>query len=642
MPSAIILRPVAGSCLALLIAIHPCAGLAQDLASPAAPLSPVVVTATLTATPADELGSSVSVITAETIADQQWRTLPQALMLAPGLSVTQTGGPGGVTSVFIRGLNSGHTKVIVDGIDAEDPSTGGFDFGQELTAGVARLEILRGPASSLYGSDALGGVINIITATGSGPVHAQVMAEGGSFATLNQSLRVAAGSDRADFAISLAHQYSGDTPITPRGLLAPGEALIGDRYDNYSLSAKGDLRVAPWLSLGLVAHYVMADLRSTGENFNVFPSVPDAAPTDQYQRRLFTRVEARVPLLQGRLQNVLGLGYTFYHTTVQGPDEGFGPPVPTRDNGDRLRADWQGTLAVNSVTRVVAGLDAQRDRLLASPIDASNGREGGFVEVQTRPGGGFGLAASVRYDHDDRFGGVATWRVAPEWTAPVTGTILRATYGTGFKAPTLAQLYVSFPEFDFFANPGLRPERSEGYDVGVEQPLGPVRLGATWFHNLVHDLIDSNADFTSYANIGRATTYGLESFIAWRPSPRVSLRADYTYTFTRDDSTGAELLRRPKDKVSLGVNWQATQRLQLAASWIYKGGWVDGSRDFSVPRLWASPYAVVNLAAEYAVGKRVKLFARIENLANRRYEDPVGFDKPGLGAYGGVKLDLAR
>ena len=637
MPSSIPSRRRLACAAVIFIAACPRLARAEDRP---APVGPVVVTATRTATPADELGSSVSVITAETIADHQWRTLPQALMLAPGLSVTQTGGPGGVTSVFIRGLNSGHTKVIVDGVDAEDPSTGGFDFGQELTAGLSRVEILRGPASSLYGSDALGGVINIITAAGSGPVHAEAMVEGGSFATLNQRLSVSGGSSRADFALSLAHQYSGDTPITPRGLLAPGETLIGDRYDNYSLSAKGDLHVARWLSLGLVAHYVMADLRSTGENFAVFPSVPDTAPTDQYQRRLFTRVEARVPLLEGRFQSVFGLGYSYYHTTVQGPDEGFGPPAPTRDNGDRVRLDWQGTLALSSVIRVVGGLDAQRDRLLASPIDASNGRQGGFIELQTRPGGGFGLAGSVRYDHDNRFGGVATWRLAPEWTVPLTGTILRATYGTGFKAPTLAQLYVSFPEFDFFANPALRPERSQGYDLGFEQPLGPVRLGATWFHNIVRDLIDSNADFTSYANIGRATTYGLESFIAWRPSSRLSLRADYTYTFTRDDVAREELLRRPKDKVSLSVDWQATRRLQLAASWIYKGGWVDGSRDFSVPRLWASPYAVMNLAGEYALGKRVTLFARIENLAGRRYEDPVGFDKPGLGAFGGVRFSF--
>ncbi|HWF00164.1 MAG TPA: TonB-dependent receptor [Caulobacteraceae bacterium] len=605
----------------------------------------LVVTPTRLATPIDAQASAVTLITAEQIEAQQWRTLPAALATAPGLNLTQTGGPGGLTSVFIRGLDSGHTKVLIDGVDAQDPSVGGFDFGQQLTSGLARVEILRGPASSLYGSDALGGVVAIVTAPGSGPPRLSASLEGGSFDTLNETARLAGGGHRADYALDFAHFFAGATPVTPRSLLGPGEALHADRYDNYTGALKADVTLSPWLGLGLVARYLMSDLRSTGEDFAVYPAGPDAVQTDQYERALFTRAEARVTSLGGALKNVVGVGYTFYHTTIQAPDEsdGAGLPPPVIDDGDRLRGDWQGTLSLWGRADLVAGADVQRDRLIASPIDAQDARQGGFVELQAHPGDGFNIAGSVRDDHDDRFGGVVTWRVAPAWTLPVTGTILRATYGTGFKAPTLQQLFVNYPQFMFSAKADLQPERSRGWDVGFEQPLGPARFGATWFHNAVRDLIDDNADFTSYANLGRVTTYGLESFVAWRVSGALSLRADYTYTFTRNDlMQNQELLRRPKDKASLTAQWRPARRLSLAASWLYKGGWVDGSRDFSVTRLWAGPYAVANLSGAYALTTGVSVFARIENLFDRRYQDPVGFERPGIGVFGGVKVDFGE
>jgi vitamin B12 transporter len=617
--------------------------LAQDISQPPPPsVTPLVVTPTRIAEPLEETASSVTLITATDIEANQWRTLPEALADAPGLNVVQTGGPGGLTSIFIRGLNSNHTKVIIDGIEAEDPSVGAFDFGQGLTSGLARIEILRGPAASLYGADALGGVINIITAPGEGPARLSASVEGGSFDTLNETLRLAGSSGLVDYAFGFAHAFAGDTPVTPLGLLAPGEARIGDRYANATGWAKVDLQATPILGFGLVARYVLADLRSTGEDYDTFPAVPDAAQTDQYTRQLFTRAEARLSLLGGHFENVAGLAYVFYHTTIQGPDDGYGLPAPTIDDGDRLRADWQGTLTLSKLVSLVVGADVDRQRLIDSPIDAEDSDQGLFGELIAKPAVGLTLAASVRFDHDDRFGDVGTWRAAPSYTIAATGTVLRGSFGTAFRAPTLNELFVSYPSFDFFADPDLKPERSQGYDVGFEQPLarGALRAGATWFHNVVRDLIDDNADGTSYANIDRATTYGVESFIAWRASSRLNLRTDYTYTFTRDDLTGEELLRRPKDKIDMTAAWRATDRLKITATWLYVGGQVDGSRDFSIPRLWASPYATVNLAASYDLGHGVTLFVRADNLTNRHYEEPAGFEKPGVGVFGGVKLDL--
>jgi vitamin B12 transporter len=632
----------AAECAALFIGLGFAASAAgQEAAQPS--LTPMVVTATLIDTPMDQVGSSISLITAADISDHQWRTLPDALMTTPGLNVVQTGGPGGLTSVFIRGANANHTKVIIDGVDAEDPSTGAFDFGQVLTSDLARVEILRGPSSSLYGSDALGGVINIVTEAGSGPAHIKASVEGGSFDTINETFGVAGSSGKFSYSFNLAHDFSGDTPITPAGLLAPGEKLVGDRYDNLTASTKLNYQVSPILSFGLVARFVDADLRSIGENYNVFPAIPDAAPTDQLTRQVFARAETRLSLFDNRFQNVFGVGYTYYQTTIQSPDDGSGLPAPTIDDGDRLKFDWQGTLKLSPIATLVTGADLDFDRLINSPITARDGYQAAFAELDANPVQGLNVALSVRDDHDNRFGNAATWRVAPTYTIPVTGTQIKASYGTGFKAPTLTQLFVSFPAFDFYANPNLKPETSRGYDIGFEQPLlgDRLRFGATWFDTVIKNLIDSNADFTSYANIGRATTYGVETFISAELTRRLSLRADYTYTLARDDMTNLELLRRPKDVADLTGTWRPTDRLQLSATLLYKGGWVDGSRDFSVPRLMASPYATANVSGSYQIGPGVSLFARVDNLLNRHYQDPVGFAKPGIGAFGGVTVDLA-
>jgi vitamin B12 transporter len=610
-------------------------------AQSAAVVSPLVVTATLLPTPTDQVGSSITLITADDIEAHQWRTVPDALIEAPGLNLVQTGGPGGLTSVFIRGANANHTEVIIDGLEVNDPSqNGAFDFGQALASGLARIEVLRGPQSSLYGAEALGGVINILTPDGEGPPRFTGSLEGGSFDTLNQSAALTGAQGALHYALSLSHFRSGDTPVTPPGLLAPGEAAIGDRYDNVTGSAKLGYDVTRDLSLGLVLRYVDADYRSTGENFDVFPAIPDAQQTGQWERQFFARAQARLDVFDGRFSNVLGAAYANFHTVVLAPDDGFGQ-APVIDNADRLKFDWLEAIALTSANTLLLGVDDTTDRLIDSPVSASENRVGGFAELQSRPMRGLSVAASARYDADDRFGDKATWRIAPAYTFEATGTVLKASVGTGFKAPTLTELFVSFPPF-FSANANLKPETSTGYDVGFEQPLagGRARFGATWFHNDIRDLIDTNAAGDSWANIGRATTYGVESFAAWSPTAALNLRADYTWTIAGDDIHQEELLRRPRNKATVSAAWRATRRLRLTASALYVGAWVDGNRDFSIERLMASPYATVNLAGDYDLGHGLTLFARVDNLLDRRYEEPVGFDKPGIGAYGGLRVAL--
>jgi vitamin B12 transporter len=601
----------------------------------------VVVSATRIETPINQIGSSVTVIDDEEIEVHQQRSLPEALQTVPGLNIVQTGGPGGKTSVFIRGSNSNQTKVLIDGIDANDPSQDGvFDFGQVLTAGLARVEVLRGPQSSLFGSDALGGVINLLTKKGEGPPRFTGMLEGGTFDTFNQSASASGSISRFNYSFNVAHMLVDDTPVTPLDLLPPGRKRINDSYENTTLSTRLGADLTDTFEVQAVARYTDSMLFFTGDDFSVFPSVPAAAQSEQHARQLFTRGQAQLTLFDGVFQNTIGLGYTYYHTKIQEPDTGFGLPPANLNHGDRLKFDWLGKITMTEHYALLLGVEDQNDRLLDSPISAENGNVAGFAELQAEILPELFAAASVRHDDNERFGGKTTWRIAPAYLVPKIGTKLKASYGTGFKAPSLTQLFVDFPAFNFFANPNLQPEESEGYDFGFEQPLweNRVRFGATYFHNEITNLILPNATFTSLENIGRATTEGAEVFASLSITDRFNLRVDYTYTDATDDDTGLELLRRPKHRASLSATWRPLDHLSISTTMIYVGTQVDGNRSFSIPRLNTDPYVVVNLAVEYEVRKDVSLFARADNLFDERYQDPTGFQRPGFGLVAGVRV----
>ena len=603
----------------------------------------IVVSATRIETPINQIGSSVTVIADEEIERNQRRSLPDVLQTVPGLNIVQAGGPGGKTSVFMRGSNSNHTKVLIDGIDANDPSQDGvFDFGQVLTADIARVEVLRGPQSSLYGSDALGGVISIVTKKGEGPPRFTGTLEGGSFDTFNQSASASGSISRFNYSFNIAHFLVDDTPVTPLDLLPPGRKRINDSYENTTLSTKLGVDLTDAFGFDAVARYTDSTLLFTGEDFSVFPSVPAADQSEQQAQQLFTRGQAHLALFDNAFTNTVGVGYTLYRTEIQAPDTGFGLPPPNLNHGDRIKFDWQGNIALAEQHHLVLGIEDLKDRLLDSPSSVENGNVAGFAELQSELVQDLFAAASVRYDENERFGGKATWRIAPSYLVPKTGTRLKASYGTGFKAPSLTQLFVDFPAFNFFANPNLQPEESEGYDFGFEQPLANdrVRFGATYFHNEIKNLINANATFTSLENVGRATTQGAEVFASLSIMDRFKMRAGDTYTNATDNTTGLELLRRPKHRASLNAWWRAIDRLSLSTTMIYVGSQVDGNRSFSIQRLNTDPYFLVNVAAEYDCGKGVTLFARADNLFGHQYEDPTGFQRPGFGFFAGVRVSL--
>ena len=627
--------------LSLCVLAVPAQPAGADEASSAQPLSlaPLVVTPTRLPTPEADIASSVTVITGEEMEARQERTLADALEMVPGLNVVQAGGPGQATQVYVRGTNANETKVLIDGIDVSDPSAanGTFDYGHILTAGIDRVEVLRGPESGLYGGNAIGGVINIITKRGAGPAQFTGSLEGGSFGTFNQTAGVKGSLSRFDYALDVAHFHSSDTPVTPAELVPVGRSLHGDAYDNTTVSSRLDAKLTDNFDVGLVTRYVDTKLDFTADDF----TGPEALQSTSATQQLFTRATAHLVLFDGVFDQTLGLGFTDYHRRYLDPNDV--PAAPNLYHGDRIKADWRGNITLAPGEVLTLGAEHQLDQVNDNaPLSAHVANDAGYLQLQSSLGDRFFNSASLRYDANEQFGGKTTWRIAPAFLIPETGTKLKATLGTGFNPPSLDQLFENFPAFDFFANPHLRPETSLGYDAGIDETLWQKRLefGVTYFHNSITNLISINAAGTTYENIGKATTQGFESYIAVTPWSPLTLRADWTYTLAEDDVLHRELLRRPKNKMTLAADWKLTEKAQLTTTLVRTGPWVDVNRAGTVSGVEAKGYTTVNLAGSYDLGDGVTAFARLDNLFDRHYQDPLGFEHPGLGFFAGVRVAL--
>ena len=265
---------------------------------------------------------------------------------------------------------------------------------------------------------------------------------------------------------------------------------------------------------------------------------------------MFTRAEANWTTFDGTFKNRFGLNYTQAYTWEKDPDTAFGVTLPTSNLGQRLQYDWQGEITLAKDWTLIGGFENKNDQLYTAPTFARNANTAVYLQLLTHYDDRFFLASNIRYDSNDQFGEHATFRLAPSFHVPWTETILKGSVGTGFKPPTLSELYVNFPAFGFFGNPNLKPEESTGFDIGFEQPLlnDVIRFGATYYQNNITDLIDINATDTSYTNIGRAKTYGCEAFTSFAITPELNFRLDYTLTIATDEVTQLELLRRPGRK----------------------------------------------------------------------------------------------
>ena len=640
--------------LLLLLALLPFSAGAQDPQGQSAPpiKHDIVVTATRLETPERKVGSSLTVISGEDLLRTGRAFVLDALEAALGLSTVRNGGPGATASVSIRGANSEHTLFLLDGLELNDPinPSRSYDVSHMPLSEVERVEILRGPQGLLYGSDALGGVVNIITRAGHGRPRLTLASSTDTLRSLSADLALAGSGAKTDYSFALFHERTA-------GISAASSAYAGNtEKDGYrDLSLAGRVGFAPRPGARFTLTVRAARARSELDDFGG-PGGDDPNNVQDYGS-LLVRGQYRDLARGGRWERTVSLSWL---GARRDNVNGFDAAHPDDRDEGRYRSglfklDWQNNVFLHPSHTLTAGLEIEEETgrseyvsesafgpYASSFPSARAGTAGVYVLDHWEVGDRFFVTAGARADRHSRAGAAVTFRIAPAYVIASTGTRLKATVGTGFKSPSLYQLFAPPTSFGPVGNPLLRPERALGWDAGVEQTLagGRALLGLTWFANAFRDLVDF--DYAAgYVNIGRARTKGLEVMAEARPAAGTRLRASYTRLSARDTDAGTELVRRPRDKFSAEAGFRLFGRFELAAEALWVGRRFD--RDYS-----AYPYAIVALPGYVLldavltapVGRRFELFFRVDNILDTRYETVWGYGSPGLTARTGFRLTL--
>jgi vitamin B12 transporter len=661
-------RYLYGASLLAIVAACPLTALADE-ARPST-VDPLVVTASRSgdATPAQLIGASVTVIDDQALQQRQALVVSDILRDVPGVEVSRAGAVGAFTQVRIRGAEGNHTLVLVDGIKASDPFFDEFDFGTIIADEGAKIEVLRGQQSSLYGSDAIGGVINYITLTGAEAPGVRLRAEGGSMGTYAGGARVAGVKGNLDFALSASGLSTDGYPVAPGGRRNVGS-------DSAGASAKLIWTAAPNLHLTAVGRYSYtdADVDNTDQDsFSpTFGRTLDSPGVHYVNRAYYGLLRAQLELLDGRWTNAV---------TVQGADtrrsgfdaaNPFAPPAgqpivkASGDHGTRVRGSFESALRFGDdhvKQRVTFVLDAERDtsRTTVSPFGGFLGRETtdnygvvGAYDLTVDDRISFG--ASLRHDVNNRFADPTTYRVQGSYRFD-QGLRLHAAAGSGVKDPSFSEL------FDFFAgrfigNPDLKPEKSEGWEVGLDQTFlaGRANVGATFFDNRLTDQIttDFSTGVARPINLpGTDKQRGVELFADAQVSDDWRIDAAYTWLDAPQKrsviQSGAfitfdgQAVRRAKDIASANLTWAPTGRPFTATLTVrYNGKQNDlafTDPSFTPVLVSLHSFTLVNLGATWRVTEQAELFGRVENLFDQSYQEVFSFATPGRAAYGGVRL----
>jgi len=612
----------------------------------------IVVTATRLETPEKKVGSSLTVITGEELARSHKAYVLEALEDVLGLSTLRNGGPGATSSVSIRGANSEHTLFLLDGLELNDPinPSRSYDLAHLSLSQVERVEILRGPQGLLYGSDALGGVVNIITRAGRGKPRLTLASSAGTLQTLTSDLGFSGSGRKTDYSLSLFHERTG-------GISAASSAYPGnterDGYRNLSLAARFGYAPRPTKSLTLTVKAVEA--RTELDN-NGGPGGDDPNSRQDYGT-LLVRGQYRGLSKGGRWEQALSVSWLGARRDYTNPvDEAH---LQDWEDGsyrsDMFKLDWQNNFFLHPAHTLTAGLELEEEKGRSDYVSESawGTYESPFPSVRAGSAGvylldqwevreRFFVTAGVRADRHSRAGAAVTFRVAPAYLVTATGTKLKASFGTGFKSPSLYQLFAPETSWGPVGNPALRPERASGWDAGIEQNLlaGRIVLGLTYFDNAFRNLIDYDS-MAGYINISRARTKGLEASAKTRLGDGVRLGASYTRLSARDEDAGTELLRRPRDKFSADIGARLAGRFDLTVTALYVGRRLD--RDFSAypyQTVGLPGYVLIDAVLSTAVGPRLELFLRLDNILGTRYEQVWGYGAPGRSARTGLRLAL--
>ncbi len=591
---------------------------------PGGQLETVVVVATRTPSDPLTLGTTVDLLTAADLAREQVYTPAAALGAIAGVPVFPNGAPGSDVSVFIRGSDSDQVLFLVDGIRMNDANTDYAVFlGGARLGATDSIEVAQGPQSTLYGSEAVGGVVSIQAQKGSGEPAAEISAEAGSFGTLLGSVDAQGARDAWAWSLS-----------------ASGSRTENDRQNNAFDGSNIVLRIDRSLGQSV-------DVGATLRGFEGRYGDPGDIYTDDpyaYETESNWLATVFADLRPGPDWNV--------HVTAGGQDRRYvafdelpGVFVSTTLVQNRRGVlDAQASYSGLKGQRITAGFTTEAETTLDNgygDIDQRQTFVAAFAEDEWHPIQPLYLTGGLRYDDFDTFGSSVTGRATAAWLAAERSLKLRASYGTGFNAPSFLELYGVATGYE--GNPDLQPERSRGWDAGVDWylPSGGGTLSATWFGNDYSNLIEY--DFNVYPgtteNVDQARTYGIELEAKLNLPAGVELRASYTNLEANDITDGTRLLRRPRNSGSadlwrdFGHGWSAGAGAQFVAGVAD----VDAQTYLTVND---PDYAVARIYAEWRASPRLAFKARIENLFDEKYQPVNGYPALGFGAFGGVEWKL--
>ena len=597
------------------------------VAQTTAPADDIVVTASGIEQPRDEVGQAITVIDAATIEQRQAVDVIDLLATTPGVRFSRTGGTGSVAGVSLRGAETTQTLVLIDGVKVNDPSGigDGYDFGHLLTANISRIEVLRGSNSVVHGSQAIGGVVSLTTATPAEGFAANASADYGYSDTLNAKADVSGTAGRVSGGI-------GGAFFRTDGISSAAVGTEKDGYKNLAGNARLKIAFSDALSLDLRGYYIHSDL-----DYDSFFGAPadsaDVAKLNQY----VGYAGLNLALFDGRFTSRAAVTWLrndrdYYFVRGTEPDYGY--------SGTNLRFEYQGVVTLVERARLILGYEHERPDYDFFGFGSTDSQRANIDSVYAlgivQPFAGLSLTGGVRHDDHSQFGGATTLGANANYSPNDGRTNIRASYGEGFKAPSLYQLYDSFS-----GNAALRPERSKSYDLGIDQTLadGRATVSLTAFLRNTADQINyDNATFT-YGNIDRTRAKGVEATLALRPIDALNVALAYSYIDARDRSgrpafDGNRLPRRAKQAISLSADYDWSFGLSTGATLTMVGDSFDDAANI-VP---LDGYALAGIRASFPIGGHLEIYGRVDNLFDADYATAAGYGVYGRSAYGGVRL----
>jgi vitamin B12 transporter len=600
-------------------------------------VDPVVVTATPVETPSEQLGASVSVVNGEDFQTYHYPTVDEALRSVPGVEIRRSGGYGKTTSVTIRGANANQVQVLVDGLRVKSPTLGQVDLSDISPDLIERIEVIRGAQSTLYGADAIGGVINIITRKGKGgPFQATVQQEVGNYDTLVSRATVYGAWKILNYALSASHFESNGQ-------------FQNDETDANAISARIGATLPGNSTLDFVFRYNKNDIGVPVKG--VFPGPQPINPI--INRNARSQSETTIFSLEGKTRPVewwetRGRLARYENSAgFQDPvDPGVDFDVPTfsQVNVERREAEWVNSFFIGKWSTSSVGLEHRREIGEShNTFRAVSETQSVFFEQQLRFFERLFLTGGFRVEDNSVFGTTTTERGSLAFLIKETGTRLRGSAGTGFRAPTFNDLF-----FPGFGNPDLQPEKSLSYDFGVDQKLwnNRIRLGLTYFQNNFRNLIACctplpTAPFGGPFNVGRARSAGIEFTGEVDVLPNLIASLNYTYTDSENLATDRPLPREPRHRWNIGLTWEPISKLSL-----FTQVHVVSEQFEQFGEVYNSGYTRVDIGGTWRILERtgwlqkLELTARIQNLLNEGYAEVRGFPALGINALVGLRASF--